>query len=221
MGSTEELFEAIGSGDVETVRSLLAAEPDLAAARDAEGVSALMRARYRLNMSLTQAILDAVPPLDVFEAASFGDLDHMTELFVEAPSLATAFSADGFTPLHLAAFFGKAEAAGLLLAHGADVDARGRGWMTGTPLHSAASSDHTDVARMLLEAGAEPNAQQSGGWTPLHSAARNGNLELVGLLLACGADPAAENDDGSNVLALAEEGGGADVIERIRIALGV
>ncbi len=220
MGSTERFFEAIGTGDVDRVRSMVSAEPELASARDTEGVSALMRARYRFDPVLLDAVMGGVPALDVFDAAAVADVDRLRELLDGDPSLATAFSGDGFTALHFPAFFGGVEPARLLLERGADVDAHGRGWMTGTPLNSAASGRHADVARLLLDAGADPDARQASGWTPLHSAAHNGDLELVELLLARGADPAAANDDGATVLSMAEEGRSADVVARIRAALG-
>ncbi len=100
----------------------------------------------------------------------------------------TSYSGDGFTALHFAAFFGRSEAAALLIERGAEVDAFGRGWMTGTAMHSAASRLQSDVVRILLEAGANPNVRQSAGWTPLHAAAMNGDLTSVELLLASGAD---------------------------------
>ena len=77
--------------------------------------------------------------------------------------------------LHLAAFFGQDDAVRLLLARGADPDAPGTGWMTGTPLNAAASARRATVVALLLEAGADPDAVQRGGWTPLHSAAHNGD----------------------------------------------
>ena len=219
MGSSGELFAAIEAGDVETVRAIVLAEPAVAMARDAHGISALMRARYGSDQAIARAILTGVSELDVFEAAAFGELDRLTALLDADPDAATAFSADGFTPLHLASFFGKREAVELLLAHGAEPDARGRGWMTGTSLHSAASANHTGTAAMLLDAGADPDARQTHGWTALHAAARNGNVALVELLLAHGADPAATNDDGASPLDLAEEGGAPATVERIRAAL--
>ena len=220
MGSIERFFEAIDSGDADRVRSMVSAEPELASARDEHGVSALMRARYRLDTTLLDAVMSGDPALDVFDAAAVADVERLRKLLDADPSLATAFSGDGFTALHFPAFFGGLEPARLLLERGADVDARGRGWMTGTPLNSAASGRHSDVARLLLDAGADPDERQASGWTPLHSAAHNGDLELVGLLLARGADPAAVNDDGVTVLSMAEEGGNADVVARIRAALG-
>lgn len=220
MGSTQGFFAAIEAGDADMVRSMIEADPVLASARDEQGVSALMRARYRSERGLVDALLKAGPALDVFEASTIGDLERLRELLDGDPSLASAFSGDGFTALHFPAFFGGVEAARLLVDRGADVDAHGRSWMTGTPLNSAAAGRHTDVARLLLNAGADPNSRQAGGWTPLHSAVHNGNLELVELLFEHGADPSAENDDGATALSLAEEGGRPQIIARVRSALG-
>ena len=220
MASTrEELFEAIEAGDDARVVTLLDADPSLASSRDASGVSALMRALYRFDKPLIETVKRRVDELDVFEAAAFGDVDRLTELLSDEPSLVTSYSGDGFTALHFAAFFGRFEAAALLIERGAEVDAFGRGWMTGTAMHSAVSRLQSDVVRILLEAGANPNVRQSAGWTPLHAAAMNGDLTSVELLLASGADPTATNDEGRSVIDLATESGDEATADRIRSAL--
>jgi ankyrin repeat protein len=215
MASTDELFEAIEAGDADRVRSILARDPSAVSDRDREGVSALMRARYRFDAALAQAILSAHPGLDVFEAASFGEVDRLTELLGEDPSLVASRSADGFTALHFAAFFGKPGAAQLLVGRGADVDAVGMGWMTGTALHSAAAGRHRDVVALLLEAGANPDLRQSHGWTALHSAAQNGDADMIELLLVHGARRDVRNDDGVTPAELARREGHARIAERL------
>jgi uncharacterized protein len=219
MASTSgDLFAAIEASDVDRVRAIVGEDPGLAEARDGAGVSALMRARYRFDRGLVEAVRAQVDELDLFEAASFGDLDRITELLAYDPASVESYSGDGFTALHFAAFFGQAEAAKLLIAHAADVEAPGHGWMTGTALNSAASGRHAAVVRVLLEAGADPDARQAEGWTALHSAARNGDLPTVDLLLAAGADPTATNEDGASVRDLAAEGGDAAVMAAIEAA---
>jgi ankyrin repeat protein len=220
MASTpEELFEAIEAGDVGGVDAMLEDDPAAASSRDASGVSALMRALYRFDIALVDTVRRRVGVLDVFEAAAFGDVDRLTVLLEEDPPLATSYSGDGFTALHFAAFFGRYEAAELLIERGAEVDAFGRGWMTGTALHSAVSRLQSDVVRILLEAGANSNVRQSAGWTALHAAAANGDLASVDLLLDAGADPTATNDEGRSVIDLANESGDETTVGRIRSAL--
>ncbi|MBA3363025.1 MAG: ankyrin repeat domain-containing protein [Actinomycetota bacterium] len=220
MASTSDgFFEAIEAGDVRGADTLLDADPALANARDASDVSALMRALYRFDEALTETVKRRVDTLDIFEAAAFGDLDRLSELLNDEPSLVNSYSGDGFTALHFAAFFGRHEAAALLIERGAEVDAFGRGWMTGTAMHSAVSRLHADVVRILLNAGANPNVRQSAGWTPLHAAAMNGDLTSVELLLAAGADPTATNEEGRSVTDLANESGDEATADRIRSAV--
>lgn len=220
MASTsDELFIDIEAGNRGGVEAILDADPSAGAARDASGVSALMRALYRFDADLVEIVKARAGSLDVFEAAALGDVDRLRSVLDDDPSGATAYSGDGFTALHFAAFFGYPDAVSLLIDRGAEVDAFGRGWMTGTALHSGASRLQSESVRVLLEAGANPDVRQSGGWTPLHAAAMNGDLVSVELLLAAGADAAATNDEGRTVEDLAAESGDDATIERVRSAL--
>jgi len=201
--TSDELFAAIEAGDTDRVRALVADDPACARSRDAEGVSALLRARYRLDDAMIEAIRPHAGDLDVFEAATFGDVAGLAEVLRGDPSLAGASTGDGFTALHLAAFFDGAGAASALLDAGADPDAHGTGWMTGTALNSAAAARNLPVAEVLLAAGADPGARQGQGWTPLHSAAHNGDVAMIAALRAAGADPSRTNDDGRSAADLA------------------
>jgi ankyrin repeat protein len=215
----DELFTAIDADDVERVRGILADEPSRATSRDAHGVSALLRARYRGNHALVDVIKPSVGDLDAFESAVFGDVERLRSLLDQRPDIVRERSGDGFTLLHLAAFFGRQDAVELLLASGAETDGRATGWMTGTPLHSAASSGNVAIVRTLLAAGADPTARQSGGGTALHAAAQNGDPRMAEMLLQAGADPAALTDDGRSALDMARDRGDAETIAALEAAL--
>jgi hypothetical protein len=103
-----------------------------------------------------------------------------------------ASSYDGWTVLHYAGYHGKADYAGLVLAHGAAVDAR-TDTNQETPLHTCARRGDrcADAAAVLLASGANVSAENLHGRTPLHLAARLGNVEMVRLLLQWGAPPVA------------------------------
>ncbi len=191
-----ELVAAITSDDLP---ALLRERPELASAHDEHGVSALLLALYHRRPDARDALLAAGAPVGPLEAAALGDVArlHGADLSVRG--------GDGFTPLHLAAFFGGADAVGAILATGADPDADADNTFGVRPLHSACAVGDRASARALLDAGANPNVRQQGGYTPLHGAAHNGDAELVQLLLDHGADPAAPNDDGKTPRDLAPE----------------
>jgi uncharacterized protein len=201
------VIDAIKSGDETRVREVLEDQPELADERDENGVSALMLAHY-YGVPAADVIRSArATPLDVFEAATVGDLDRLRALLDEEPELVRARSVDDGTALHFAAFFNQPEAAKLLIDGGADIEAVASTFGNVRPLHSAVAASNTTTVLDLLEAGADPNARQQGGFTPLHGAAQNGDREAVDALLAKGADPAATSDEGKRAADFSAEKG--------------
>lgn len=207
MDAQAEVIAAVAAGDKDRLQSLLAQDPKLAAARDRNGVSAVMQALYMRHPELLKPLLAANPGLDVFEATAVGESGRVAELLKNDPALATSFSPDGFTALHFACFFAQEAAGRILLEHGADPAAVTCNSMKVMPLHSAASARNLGLAGALLERGAPVNARQAMGWTPLHAAAQNGDKAMAELLLKHGADPRATNDQGVNAVELAKKGG--------------
>jgi uncharacterized protein len=210
-----DLIDAVQSGDLGRVRACLDADPSAATARDPQGVSARLLALYRGREDLARMLAGAGDPPDVFEAAALGDLDRLRERLDRDPSQARGRTADGFTALHLACFFGRDAAALLLLDRGADPDAVAQNPMRVTPLHSAVAAKHGGIARLLLDRGASPHVRQQEKWTPLHGAAHNGDLETVECLLRAGADPAARNDAGTSVAEIARDAGHTAIAGRL------
>jgi uncharacterized protein len=153
---SERLFDAISADDGEAVAELLEARPDLAGARNKDGLSPVLQALYNGRTALVDILLDANPPLDVFDAAAVGRTRGLEELLETEPELARAWSQDGFTALHYAAFFGHEDAARVLLENGADprVVSTHREIRV-APVQSAAAGGHDSIVRLLLEHGAE------------------------------------------------------------------
>jgi ankyrin repeat protein len=190
------IFELIDDGDAEGVRELLARDPGAAAARDEQGLSALMRSFYRGGGEVLEAIRAADPPLDGWDRLLVGASDGLP-----APD---SRSPDGFTPLHIAAFAHNADATRALLAAGADVNQLATAsFAQVTPLGTAATFGATEVVRVLLEHGADTERTSDHGNTPLHSAAANGNREIVELLLGNGATAGAVTAEGKTPTDLA------------------
>jgi ankyrin repeat protein len=149
-------------------------------------MSEIMQALYRGDDETARRLGEAAE-LDVFEAASLGDVARLGELLAADPALATARSGDDFTALHYAAFFDVADGARVLLEHGADVNAFADNELGVHPLNSAAAAGRRDVAAILLEHGADPNARTRRGFTPLDAARENGDEKLAELLRSHGA----------------------------------
>jgi ankyrin repeat protein len=216
MATTEELINAVTNDDAARVAEIVTEDPTMASARDRDGVSVLMLSRYRFDRGTTDALLAADPELDVFEATTLGYIDRLRERLDEDPSRAVAWSADGFTALHFAAFFGKTEAARTLIEAGAMIDAVSGNDLRVQPLHSAAAGRHHEVCRLLIASGADVNATEQNDFTPLHAAAQHGDVELVVLFLSAGADPSARIVSGETPADVADAAGHPDVARRLR-----
>jgi ankyrin repeat protein len=218
MAANDELVAAVKAGDLGHVRERLAQDRTLAGSRDAAGVSMVLLALYHRQREVADAILEAGPPLDVFDAAATGRLDRLRDLLAQDRFAANAWAADGFFPLGLACFFRQPEAARLLLEAGADVRAAARNPMRVTALHAAAAARLTPLVRLLLDHGADVDALQQSSFTALHAAAQHGDVEMVDLLLARGADPRRRSDDGKDAAAHARAGGHQALAERLDAA---
>jgi uncharacterized protein len=210
MNTSADMLTAVRTGDAARVRGLLSQDPSLAGATDEHGVSAIMIAMYHRQSQALEVLLSAKPELNLFEAAAAGHTARMARLLETDPALASQYSADGFTALHLASFFAQEPAATLLMERGAEVASLSKNAMNVMPLHSAVTGRGVAIVRALLEHGAPVNARQQKGWTPLHAAAQNGDVAMIELLLQHGADPHLANDDGITAVDLANKSGNVE-----------
>ena len=157
-------------------------------------MSDLLQALYRGDDEQVEKLLAGDRELDVFEAAAFGKSDRLRELLDEDPARANAFGDDGFHPLGLACFFGRVDAARLLLERGADVNALSTNEHVQTAaIHAAAAAQGTDEAtryelvKLALEHGADPNLLQGGGFRAIDAVRQSGDSRVEQLLLEHGA----------------------------------
>jgi len=154
---------AVEHGNRELIEILLRAGADINARSDwwAGSFGVLDTAKP----DLVPFLLERGARLDAHAAARLGRLDDLERFITADPSVVNARGGDGQTPLHFAA---TVDAARLLLAHGAGIDARDvdhestpAQWMMG---------DRHDVATFLVTKGCQ---------TDILMAAGLGALELV------------------------------------------
>ena len=214
METAQSLWEAVKAKDLERTKSLIAREPALVDARNEKGEPAVLSAIYLGAWEIADFLIRAGATLDIFSAAAAGNSVILPALIAERG--ADVYAPDGWTPLHLAAFFGHVEAARLLIEAGADVHAVSKNPTANTPMHAAATRGHLDVIELLLANGADVNRKAGGGWTPLHLAAGSRSPETVAFLLQRGADVNVTDEKGNTPLAIANQTNQSRAAELIR-----
>ncbi len=205
--TVNEFQDLVKKGNLAEVKAAVQNEPSLATALNASGQSSFILAKYYRQNEVASYLLDILPMLDIFEASVAGQTQSVLAKLNENPDLLETRNGDGWTPLHLAAFFGSPELINALLDQGAEVDARSGNAMTNTPLHAAVAGGKAENVEALAKRGADLNAQQNGGWTALHGAAQSGNREMVEVLIANGADVKARAGNNQSPLDLALQNG--------------
>jgi len=217
MEPTAQFFKSIKAGNLAEVKQMLHSTPKLINARDEKGISACMTAVYSHHEEIVNELLMTGFQPNFWEATAIGRSSWVAELLNHDETLLDKYSADGFTALGLAAFFGKKDVLEILVSRGADVNLPAKNPMQVRPIHSAVAHNNPVVAlqmaELLIENGADLNVAQAGGWTPLHQAAAHGQVEMVKLLLLFDADKNARSDDGRTPLDMARQGQHESVVE--------
>jgi uncharacterized protein len=203
---SQHFLNMIRKGQTAEIASAVEESPDLARARDAQGVSALMLAVYTGQPMIRDYLREKAGELDIWEAAALGDNHRLHILIASNAMIAREVYGDGWPPLHLAAAFASAETVTLLLEHGAHIHQISHNPLRNHALHACiALHGSVESVRVLLDAGADVNATAAGGYSPLHQAAAAGKSEVVRLLLQNGAKKDATCDQGKLALDYARE----------------
>jgi ankyrin repeat protein len=181
------------------------------------GPTPLLAAVYRADRATVEQLLVTGVTPALYEAAALGDAARIRALARAMPAAVGERSPDGWTPLHLAAYFGHGDAVDALLEARADVRAYSANDEGNTALHAAlAGRRDRRIVNRLLASGADVDARAAGGYTPLHIAAFHDDVGVVEALLAHGAAAQAREDQGRTPLAIAEDKGQTHVARRLR-----
>jgi len=219
-----ELHKAAGLGDVERIKSLLAAGADVNglhcgmtplhfACGGSAGHSAIEEL-IRAGADVNARMPDGRTPLHlVIACGPDRESVKMSTMLVAAGADVNAANDDGDTPLHLACDSGWRETAALLIGAGAKLDVKNKEGRT--PLHLASSSGEVKIVEVLLGAKADVEARDSNGWSALAMATWAGHPEVASLLEDAGA-----KESSWSPLHLAAIHGDADAAEELIAAGG-
>ncbi len=213
--ASDSLLEAIRAHDVDAITALLDTDPSQRSHGGAGGETLVLYACY-VGAAELAPLLRGPRPYDACEAAALGDLTALNAALDRDADLISRRSSDGWTPLHLAGFFGRDDCAAFLIDNGAPLDALSTNAIRNTPLHAAlAGATNATLVRRLILAGADVEARGESGVQPLHLAASRGNEVLCELLIARGADPQAIMDDGTTPSGMATQRGFPELGEKL------
>jgi len=175
-GSKEKSIsiEAIKNSDLEKIKKAIAAGADVNAPIEIrtgnttlENILKLKSFKSTINIENSCAIMIAI---------QYSDTNTVKLLIDNGADVVTE---DGDTPLHYAAMYGRLGIFQMLIAKGADVNAKDRkAW---TPLHIAAFDGEKEIIELLIAKGADMNEKTKGS-TPLDLAIVQKKTEIADLL---------------------------------------
>ena len=209
---SQKFRAAVQQGDASGVETYLTRDPALLYSRDEHDVSVYRLAVLAGRPEIAKALVTHGYVLDIFDAATAGDTDRLSQLWNEDPGLFQSRSRDGRNPMHAAALAGQSSSVEFLAGRGVSsntnlTDAKTSAPLDLTPLRLAVALPNPGaaekMAQWMLGNGGNPNAPQADGTSPLHAASAVGYTNVVRNLLRKGANAPAKDKDGRTALEVA------------------
>jgi ankyrin repeat protein len=177
LGVVEELV-GNAHGNIGRVRELLDAHPDALDLRAPWNETAVEAATQMANKPIIELLISRGAPVDFYTACVLGRVQQVAAELARDPSRANARGVHELPALYFAAIGANLAIAELMLAAGADVNARAQ---AAAPIHGAVMGGSAEMIRLLLEKGADPNAPDFEGSSARQLAEKMGRPGLAAL----------------------------------------
>lgn len=204
------IFDLIDKNYDEEMEEILNKDVSILGIPNENGITPLLYALYLGKKKLAEKIYSKNFNFSIFESIGMQDLDKVKSCIEKNPNIINSYSLDGWTALHLAAFWGSREIVLLLLGNGAIIDlpSKSKASFGNSALQAAIAMQQLEIVELLLLRGANPNfLQKPSNITPLHIAASRDNEKIISLLLEKGADKTQKTADGKLPIDIAREHG--------------
>ncbi|KAF8402592.1 hypothetical protein HHK36_010680 [Tetracentron sinense] len=202
------LRHAVSIGDTDAVKNLIKRQKSVVAELSPEDSESLLRLATESYNSDNMVNLLAEAGLKTDARVKLDDANS------EGESRRGVSNSKGWTEIHVAAAFDRADELLRLIkvSTRSSLDCRDREGRT--PLHLAAIKRNVRCASLLVEAGADKNARSKDGGTALYKAAEIGDRQMVATLIEMGADPTIPTTIcGRSPLDVARDKGHKEVVE--------
>jgi len=147
--------ELVGNahGNLARVRELLDAQPAALNLRAPWNETAVEAATQMGNKPILELLIARGAPVDFFTACVLGRVEQVAAELEDDPALSNARGVHELPALYFAAIGGRKAIADLLLAAGANVNARAE---AAAPIHGAVMGGSAEMVKLLLANGADP-----------------------------------------------------------------
>src|SRR5712692_6458016 len=209
---SQKFRAAVTQGDAAAIEAYVHSDSALLYCRDEHDVSVYRLAHLAGHSEIAKLFVARGYVPDIFDAATAGDADRLSQLWNEDPALFQSRSRDGRNPMHAAALAGQSSSVEFLAGRGVSsnanpVDPKTNAPLDLTPLRLAVAHPNATaaekMAQWMLGNGGNPNAPQADGTSSLHAASALGYTNVVRNLLRKGADAAAKDKTGRSALEVA------------------
>lgn len=215
---TQDIYVSSYRGNLETVKRLLADDPDLINSRNSVGRFPLEMAAQTGQIEVVSYLLEKGADVNMNRggatalhmASIYGGKTELITMLLEAGADINARTAEGATPLNLAVIGKQKEIAELLLDKGGEINLENQDFTQ--LLYLSASAGIKRIADMALEGDIDFSFKTGTGDTMLHAASEGGILSLAKMILAKGASIEAANLYGQTPLHVAAKGGFQDIV---------